>query len=264
MEIRECLCGCGNTFEVNKSSKRKYINGGHFNRGKSKLRGKTYEEIYGKERAKEKKKHITLTRTGKKLNRKKPSYKKGIKYKEIYGEQKTKEIKQKIINANIKNGLYWTKEKIVEAYKNLPNIRKSELRYYRRKKLISDTNTIRKYFGSLDNLAKISNKLFLKPIYNFGFSIGQNETKILNIIEKQNNIKLLRQYQVGKYFIDGYDTKNNIAYEIDEDYHKNNYLNDIRREEKIKEITNCKIVRLNEREFISNIKNKNIYNFIKR
>jgi len=63
----------------------------------------------------------------------------------------------------------------------------------------------------------------------------------------------------GKTYEEIHGKENNIVYEVDEDYHKNNYLNDIRREEKIKEITNCKIVRLNEKSCLQQIYNKKLF-----
>lgn len=65
--------------------------------------------------------------------------------------------------------------------------------------------------------------------------VGKDETYILNNIEKENNIKLERQYRVIGYFLDGYDKENNTVYEVDEKYHMstNQQKKDIIRKENI-------------------------------
>ncbi len=61
---------------------------------------------------------------------------------------------------------------------------------------------------------------YMKEVKNINVpSIGRNEKQILDNIEKENNIKLLRQYSVIGYFLDGYDEKNNVVYEINEIHH---------------------------------------------
>jgi len=81
-------------------------------------------------------------------------------------------------------------------------------------------------------------------------TIGKNEMLILKNIEKENNIVLEKQFPVDGYFIDGYDTRNNIAYEVDEKHHhtEKNKLRDKEREEYIKEKLNCQFIRLDERK----------------
>jgi very-short-patch-repair endonuclease len=90
------------------------------------------------------------------------------------------------------------------------------------------------------------------PIYP---TVGRNETKILNFIELQNNIKLKRQYCIDGYFLDGYCIETRTAYEVDEIYHHTEpqIQRDKEREEYIKNKLNCKFVRLNELEYIQKI-----------
>ena len=60
-----------------------------------------------------------------------------------------------------------------------------------------------------------------------------------------NNVK-------EKFYIDGYDKNNNIAYEVDEQHHKYQKEYDMMREEKIKNILGCKFIRINDTEFLQN------------
>ena len=117
---------------------------------KNLLLGKTWKEIYGIEGAEKLREKRRKTRTGKKLNRIKPSYKKGKSYEEIYGEERVEKIKEKCRQTQIKNGTMWTKKSIIKAYLKLPKIKKKELRLYRRKGLVPDDIIVRKFFGSLD------------------------------------------------------------------------------------------------------------------
>ncbi len=113
-------------------------------------------------------------------------------------------------------------------------------------------------FGNLNNVFKelgIKPKQSMKPI-------GRNETAILNKIEKQSNIILSRQYKVGIYYVDGYDKENNVVYEVDESHHKYNKIQDIIRENKIKNILDCEVIRINELEFLTKSQTKELGEFI--
>ena len=48
---------------------------------------------------------------------------------------------------------------------------------------------------------------------------AERERGALSTIEQLLNVKLIRQYAVGPYKIDGYNEVNNVAYEIDEPQH---------------------------------------------
>ena len=74
----------------------------------------------------------------------------------------------------------------------------------------------------------------------------EREHGALCAIEQVLGVKLIRQFKVSSYYIDGYDKKNNIAYEIDEAQHKSNKNKeaDEKRERDIKFLINCKFVRI--------------------
>ncbi len=86
-------------------------------------------------------------------------------------------------------------------------------------------------------------------------NIGNNETFILDFIEKKLGITLIRQYKVAGKYADGYDIVNKVIYEVDEPQHLNNYFQDKMREQEIKRVlVDCTFVRINERKFMRNIK----------
>jgi len=77
-------------------------------------------------------------------------------------------------------------------------------------------------------------------------TVGRNETFILNKIEKEKGIKIIRQYYCVGYWIDGYDEVNNVVYEVNEGHHfskDGNYTKrHIRRKKEIIEKLKCKWV----------------------
>ena len=77
-------------------------------------------------------------------------------------------------------------------------------------------------------------------------SLGARERDCLATIEQVLNIKLLRQFAVGNYRIDGYDPITKTAYEIDEDHHLrlNNSQADDERQTYIQTHLGCKFVRV--------------------
>lgn len=74
--------------------------------------------------------------------------------------------------------------------------------------------------------------------------LGLQEEAALKTIEQLLNISLIRQFRVGNYRIDGYDTKNNIAYEIDEEHHQYRASKDLERQKFIEAKLGCKFLRI--------------------
>lgn len=70
------------------------------------------------------------------------------------------------------------------------------------------------------------------------------EEGALCAVEYLLGVKLIRQYLVEGFAVDGYDAENNVAYEIDEPSHKYQIAEDSERENFIKERLNCKFVRI--------------------
>ena len=70
------------------------------------------------------------------------------------------------------------------------------------------------------------------------------EEAALKTIEQLLQIKLIRQYKVGDFRIDGYDPESNVAYEIDEPDHRYKRAKDHGREKIIKKLLGCTFVRI--------------------
>jgi very-short-patch-repair endonuclease len=87
------------------------------------------------------------------------------------------------------------------------------------------------------NFIKINNKEFTP-------NIGKHETQILDELELSNNLKLIRQYEVDGYFVDGYCKDLNLVIEVDERLKCRD--KDIRREKYIKKKLNCKFLRIRD------------------
>lgn len=75
---------------------------------------------------------------------------------------------------------------------------------------------------------------------------GLREKAALDTIEQLLGIKLIRQFEVGGFKIDGYDIENKIAYEIDEEQHnsKKHSQHDVLRQKFITEQLNCTFKRI--------------------
>jgi len=75
-------------------------------------------------------------------------------------------------------------------------------------------------------------------------SLCLKEIAAIDTIEQVLNVKLERQFKCGKYKIDGYDSINKVAYEIDEQHHRHNIEEDLSREEEIKRYLGCTFKRV--------------------
>lgn len=73
-------------------------------------------------------------------------------------------------------------------------------------------------------------------------NIGKQEIQILDEISKLIGYKVLRQYQIKNYFLDGYISELNLAIEVDE--RPKNNEKDIEREQEIKQNLNCEFLRI--------------------
>jgi len=77
-------------------------------------------------------------------------------------------------------------------------------------------------------------------------NVGKYEKQILDNLENELHYKILRQYKVGKYHLDGYIPELRLAIEVDEKYHrtKRQRIKDAKREQYIKEKLECEFLRL--------------------
>lgn len=70
------------------------------------------------------------------------------------------------------------------------------------------------------------------------------EEAALKTIEQLLGVQLIRQFKCLSYRIDGYDSLNNVAYEIDEPAHRHNLEKDAKRQKNIEKVLRCKFVRI--------------------
>lgn len=158
----------------------------------------------------------------------------------------------KLIGVKTRN-YYWSNKRIIKTLQKLyqqngPFSRKKLLEFRLKKKLCG-SKLIRDRFGSLDKVAQYAGIHFCNADMKGNGAgiftrIGKQEKEILDQIEIETENEILRQYQVNRKFLDGYDPINNIAYEIDETNHKYTQIQDVIRENKIREILGCKFVRI--------------------
>jgi hypothetical protein len=90
---------------------------------------------------------------------------------------------------------------------------------------------------------KIAISEYIKRIGGI-FGIGQNEREILDELEQKLDYKIIRQYRVGVYRIDGYIPELNLAIEVDEIPKIKD--KDINRQRIIEEKLNCKFIRIED------------------
>ena len=215
MSINYCACGCNKITKPGNT----YVNGHNKpTLGKaSKFKGKSYIERFGKERAIKISEKIRATKTGDNNPAKRPEVKDVI----------SKNRRGKLCGDSNPN--YW---------KNKRNPGQSE-----RMKL---NNPL------FNPQVKEKRRIFLlnKFFESGDIKIGNNETEILNEIEKILNIKIERQYRIIGYSVDGYVPELNLVIEIDERHHynKNGTLRskDIKRQKAIENALNCEFIRLRD------------------
>lgn len=84
---------------------------------------------------------------------------------------------------------------------------------------------------------------------------GKNEKKILDKIEKLIGYKIIRQYSVDGYFVDGYCKETNTVYEVYEQYHKKDKIakKDRERRKYIRKNLNCKLLIINDKKLDTKI-----------
>ena len=70
------------------------------------------------------------------------------------------------------------------------------------------------------------------------------EEAALKTVEQLLGVQLIRQFRCLSYRIDGYDSANNVAYEIDESEHRYKHAKDAERQQKIEAVLGCKFVRI--------------------
>lgn len=83
------------------------------------------------------------------------------------------------------------------------------------------------------------------PNGNYVATSSRDEHVALDTIEQLLGIKLIRQFRVGEYIIDGYHKETKTAYEIDDYYHSRQTDIDAARQKDIENILGCTFIRIN-------------------
>jgi len=234
-------------------------------------KGKTHEEIYGVKRAKE------LRQKNKECHMGNTPPQKGKTYEEMYGIERAGELRQISSKAH-KGKPAWNKG-VPMAEESKEKSRKSHLGYKpseetKRKqseaamgRIVSEEARHKQSMAKKDKPSKLKGRTFeeihgleqaselrekiAKRIQKSGYPFpSMRETMILNELEIKYNTKIIRQYRVCGYFVDGYSPELNVAFEIDEKHHFNfdgtRKEIDIKRQKNIENKLKCKFIRIKD------------------
>lgn len=233
-----------------------------------KSKGKTWEELYGSEKAQILKDNLRKQKLGKsnphtlEWNRKISDSHKGSK-NPMYGKHTS--LKQKEIMSKLLTGKARPKEvrrRISHSLKGhscshntrikISNANKGYICSMITKKKLS--NAVKNSYKIFPQLKQLRREVAIKRIeiqkmngMPLTPAIGKREMDILNRLEKVFNYKILRQHRVCSFFIDGYIPELKLAIEIDERRHfKNGKLleKDVERQHIIEKKLNCKFLRI--------------------
>ena len=214
---------------------------------KSHMAGKTWEEIYGMERAKELKQ--------KSICRVSPN--KGKTYEEMYGIERAGELRQK--NGDIHRGLISHKKG--KTYEELYGVEHANVlkqknsdnhlgnKHNEETKIqMSKSRTGRVPSEETKEKLRESRIQYLNEHGGCVPCVGKHETQILDELEKLFGMEIKRNFKVIGYFIDGYISELNVCIEIDEKHHFNfdgsRTKKDTQRQKNIEKKLNCKFIRI--------------------
>jgi len=209
--------------------------------------------LYGKHLSEEVRRKISETKKGRKLSeehKKKISETnkiRGIVPPSFVGRKHSDETKRKIGDANKislkgKKLSEETKRKIGNNAriklkgKKLSEEHRRNISKAKKGKLCSEETKEKLRLSAFEYVKRVRDILY--PC------IGHNEKRILDKLEQELNYKILRQYEVAGYFLDGYIPELNLAIEVDE--RPKNKLKDIERQQIIENELKCKFVRIND------------------
>jgi len=152
---------------------------------------------------------------------------KGKTYEEMYGEDKATEIKQKLQISH-------AKQKFSKKHRE-----KIKIGLAKRYEKPEEREKLRT--AAIRRLEKQ-----LKQNLPFSPSVGYRETEILDCIEECIGTGIIRQFKVAGYFLDGYSPELNLAFEVDEEYHKTPEMQvrDSERQSEIENRIGCSFIRL--------------------
>lgn len=187
--------------------------------------------FYGKKHTKETKEKISET--------KRKYYKDHPEVKEKYSEIRKKYYKEHPGAHKGENNPMYGKKLTKEAKEKIGKVHRGKSSGAKGKhwKLSKETK---------EKMRESAIKYIEKIRGKFVANIGRHEKQILDELEKKLHYRIIRQYEVSGYFLDGYIPEINLAIEVDEKYHENQKEKDIQREEFIKEKLGCQFLRIKD------------------
>jgi len=219
-------------------------------------KGKTLEELYGKEKAKQ----MKLENSLRNLNK---------TYEEIHGIEKAKILKNKLSKSyeekfgkdralkirkkKSESAKIWNREQVIkllqEIVKDNGYLTRTEIwNLYKYNKNFPSPTYIRQEFGNINRLIKAAFLKF-KQVFRDNSRVGKKEKHCLDVLEQNFGYKIHRQYFIAGKFVDGYISELNLVIEYDEMHHEYLQVEDKIRENKIKEEKKCKFLRIKEWEY---------------
>lgn len=149
----------------------------------------------------------------------------------FWGKKHTEETKNKISKAN--KG----KKRSEEVKKKFSIIRKGLNTWTKGRKASEETK----------QKMRESRIKYIASVYgNVYPGIGKNEKEILDKLEQELGYRIIRQFEVGGYYVDGYIPEINLVIEVDEKYHDNQKEKDLKREEFIRAKLGCRFIRIKD------------------
>ncbi len=148
-----------------------------------------------------------------------------------------------------------TKENDKTVLKQSKNLSKTWKRQLKEGRKTPFMNGLKYWLGknrskkTKEKISETNKKLRINQLKQNGIMhpcIGKNEKTILDSLEKSNKIKIIRQYPISGYFVDGYCKELNIVFEVDEIFHKKIIKKDKHRKKIIKNELNCKFIRIKD------------------
>jgi len=140
-----------------------------------------------------------------------------------------------------------------KEYNNRPEVKERARKQILGKKNPMANLIVKKKWLEIIKSPKYKEKLRIAKVNYIGKYgvriLGKNEKKILDNLEILFNYKIIRQFQVIGFFLDGYIQELNLAIEVDEKGHFSNNLlrrEDIQRQKLIEEAINCKFLRIKD------------------
>jgi very-short-patch-repair endonuclease len=151
-------------------------------------------------------------------------------------------------NKNLKGFIPWNKNLTKET-----DIRVKNTSDKLKGRIINPENVFKKGDLNVTKIPEVKNKIRIKAqqrlIKNGQLKFGKHEKYILDELEKLYEYKIIRQYPIKGYFLDGYIPELNLAIEVDEPRHNKDNVkqHDIIRQYDIETELNCKFLRIEDR-----------------